>query len=100
MPTCQFVKRSGNICARKSSGVRCDKHRGKRNKLPKRRTAKRKLSHTASSIRFYDVAAGKVVSVSREDCKLRRSTGRGGDQVYTTLNGRRLFTFVPRGFDL
>ena len=100
MPTCQFIKKSGAVCAKKSHGVRCEQHKGKRNKLAKRRSTRKKLTHTASAIRFYDVATGKVLTVPREKCKLRRSTGRGGDQVFTTINGRRLFTFVPRGFSL
>jgi len=100
MANCTFVKRSGNVCARKSSGVRCETHKGKRNKLPKRRKTGRKIAHTPSAIRFYDVSQGRVVLVPRENCKIRRSQGRGGDQVYTVVNGRKLFTFVTRGFQL
>lgn len=101
MANCTFVKRSGNVCNRKSSGVRCEGHKGKRNKLPKKRKAGgRKIAHTPTAIRFYDVAEGRVVSVPRENCKIRRSRGRGGDQVYTVVNGRKLFTFVTRGFQL
>jgi len=101
MANCTYVKRSGNVCNRKGSGVRCEAHRGKRNKLRKRpKAAGRRVAHTAAAIRFYDVASGRSVLVPRENCKIRRSQGRGGDQVYTVVNGRKLFTFVTRGFQL
>jgi len=100
MANCTYIKRTGSVCARKCSGVRCEAHRGKRNKLRSKRKGGRKLTHTASAIRFYDVSQGRVVSVPRENCRLRRSLGRGGDQVFTVLNGKRLFTFVTRGFQL
>jgi len=100
MANCTYVKRSGNICNRKSGGVRCADHKGKRNKLRKKRRTGKKLAHTATAIRFYDVAEGRVILVPREDCRIRRSRGRGGDQVYAAVNGKKLYTFVTRGFQL
>lgn len=100
MAKCTYVKKSGSVCERRATGVRCEAHKGKRNKLRKKKRSGRKIAHTPTMMRFYNVSNGRIVSVPREDCRIRRSKGRGGDQVYTVVDGVRLFTFVPRGFDL
>jgi len=107
MKTCQYIKKSGNICNKKTTrnSSRCEAHKGKKNKV-KRHAGKKKPSKaggvriTKSSIKFYDVATGRNVTVPRSACKVQRSSGRGGDRVFTHYKGRKLFTFVPKGFEL
>jgi len=100
VPNCKYIKKTGHICNKKASGVRCLAHRGKRNKLRRKKGRTKKLRHTQNSIQFYDVRRGKPISVSRRECKILRSSGRGGDLIYAFKDNQKFFTFVPRGFKL
>lgn len=120
---CGFIKTNGIPCDKAAKfGRRCNLHKGKRNKggikkkteaqkaqpakkqrrVVKERPSKEKAVKETNSanIKFWDVASGKHVSIPKKDCKIKRSKGRGGDQLIGFHQGRKLFTYVPRGFQL
>ena len=122
---CGFLKENGTACDKSAKfGRRCGMHKGKRNKGKLKKKVETKLSkaepkkelktsktskqssksskqgHTSANIKFWYMAAKKFVFIPRSECKIKRSKGRGGDQVIGIYQGKKLATYVPRGFEL
>jgi len=73
--------------------------RAKKSKASAR--AKSKNPSTKGKLKFYDVKNKKYVRIPRTDCKIRRNrSARGGDRLIGKYKGRKLHTFVKKGFKL
>lgn len=90
---------------KKISKVSKKKPRKKATKTKVKRKAKKKAKvktvSKSGKIKFFDVKTKKYVSIPRGECKLKKNrSARGGDQLIANYKGRKLYTFVKRGFQL
>jgi hypothetical protein len=77
------------------------KTRTKKIKKAKTTSKRSRSTSTTGKVKFYDVKTKKYVRIPRSDCKIKRNrTTRGGDRLIGNYKGRKLHTFVKRGFKL
>ena len=95
------AKRKITVRTKRKPTAKKRKTSTKKNSTKKLKKAKKSKITSSGKIKFYDVKNKKYVRIPRADCRVRRNPSpRGGDRLIGKYKGRKLHTFVKKGFKL